>query len=58
MKIILYSDTNEAHYHKKGFALSLVLEVRVFGTWRSETIDLVTVFDAILTSRQEREKLQ
>ena len=58
MKIILYSDTNEAHYHKKGFELSLVLEVRVFGTWRSETIDLVTVFDAILTSRQEREKLQ
>ena len=58
MKIILYSDANEAHYHKKGFALSLVLEVRGFGTWRSETIDLVTVFDAILTSRQEREKLQ
>ena len=39
MKIILYSDTNEAHYHKKGFALSLVLEVRVFGTWKSETTE-------------------
>ena len=26
------SDVNETHYHKKGFALSLVLKVRVSGT--------------------------
>ena len=39
MKIILYSDANEAHYHKTGFSLSLVLEVRVFGTWKSETTE-------------------
>ena len=32
MKIKFYSRANEAHYHKKGFALSLVLKMRVFGT--------------------------
>ena len=32
MKLISYSHANEAHYHKKGFALSLVFKVRVFGT--------------------------
>ena len=32
MKIVFYSDANEAQYHKKGFTLSLVLKVRVFGT--------------------------
>ena len=30
--IILYSHANETHFRKKGFALSLVLKVRVFGT--------------------------
>ena len=39
MKIILYSDANEAYYPKKGFALSLVLEVRVFGSGKSETTE-------------------
>ena len=29
MKIILYSHANKTHFHKKGFALSLVLKVRV-----------------------------
>ena len=32
IKIIFYSQANEAHYHKKGFALTLVFKVRVFGT--------------------------
>ena len=32
IKIIFYSHVNEAHYHKKGFALTLVFKVRVFGT--------------------------
>ena len=27
----LYSHANKTHFHMKGFALSLVLEVRVFG---------------------------
>ena len=29
---IFYSHTNATHFHKKGFALSLVLKMRVFGT--------------------------
>ena len=29
MKIIFYSHANKTHFHKKGFALSLVLKVRV-----------------------------
>ena len=32
MEMIFYSHTNETHFHKKGFALSLVLKVRIFGT--------------------------
>ena len=29
MKMIFYSHANETHFHEKGFALSLVLKVRV-----------------------------
>ena len=32
MKMIFYSYADETHCDKKGFALSLVLKVRVFGT--------------------------
>ena len=34
MKMILYSHANKIHFHSKGFALSLVSKVRVFGTWK------------------------
>ena len=34
MNIIFYSRANKTHFHKKGFALSLVLKARVFGTWK------------------------
>ena len=32
MKAIFYSYANKSHFHKKGFALSLVLKVRAFET--------------------------
>ena len=32
MKIIFYSRANKTHFHKRSFALSLVLKARVFGT--------------------------
>ena len=32
MEMIFYSHTNKTHFHKKGFALSLVLKVRIVGT--------------------------
>jgi len=32
MKIIFCSNANETHYHKKSFAFSLVLKVRIFET--------------------------
>ena len=32
VKMIFYYLANKAHFHKKGFALSLVSRVRVFGT--------------------------
>ena len=32
MEMIFYSHKNKTHFHKKGFALSLVLKVRIFGT--------------------------
>ena len=34
MKMIFYFHANITHFHKKGFALGLVLRVRVF--WNSE----------------------
>ena len=32
MKMIFNCDANKTHFHNKGFALSLVLKVRFFGT--------------------------
>ena len=34
MKTIFNSYANKSHFHKKGFALSLVLKVRAFETWK------------------------
>ena len=38
MKMVFYSNANKTHFHMKGFALSLVLKVRVFET-RKWSID-------------------
>ena len=40
--MIFYYHANKTHFHKKGFALGLVLRVRVFGTrkWPIPAIDL------------------
>ena len=32
MKTIFNYDANKTHFHKKGFAISLVLKASVFGT--------------------------
>ena len=32
VKMVFNSDADKTHFHKKGFAPSLVLKVRVFGT--------------------------
>ena len=34
MEIISHSHANKTHFHKKGCAPSLILKVRVFGTWK------------------------
>ena len=34
MEIIFHSHANEPYFHKKGCAPSLILKVRVFGTWK------------------------
>ena len=34
MKTNFYSQANKTHFHNKGFVLSLVLKVAVFGTWK------------------------
>ena len=34
VKMIFYSHANKTHFHKKGFTLSLVWKVRIFGTWK------------------------
>ena len=38
MEIIFHSHANKTHFHKKGCAPSLILKVRVFGTWKWPTI--------------------
>ena len=45
MKMIFNYDANETHFHNKGFAVSLVLKVRFFGTrkWPISLIALTTV---------------
>ena len=35
MKMIFHSQANKTHFHKKVFALGLILKVRVFGTRKS-----------------------
>ena len=34
MKMFFNYDANKTHFHTKGFALSVVLKVRFFGTWK------------------------
>ena len=34
MEIIFHSHANKTHFHMKGCAPSLILKVRVFGTWK------------------------
>ena len=34
VEMIFHSLVNKTHFHKKGCALGLILEVRVFGTWK------------------------
>ena len=34
MEIIFNYYANKTHFHNKGFALSLVLKLRFFGTWK------------------------
>ena len=34
MKMVFNYDANKTHFHTKGFALSVVLKVRFFGTWK------------------------
>ena len=45
MKMIFNYDANKTYFHNKGFALSLVLKVRFFGTrkWPITFSDLVSM---------------
>ena len=38
VRMIFCSHANKAHFHKKGLAVSLVLKVRVSGTWKWSVI--------------------
>ena len=45
MEIIFHSHENKTHFHKKGYASSLILKVRVFGTrkWPIDTIEKINL---------------
>ena len=52
---IFYSHANKTHFHKKGFALGLVLEVRGFGTLKWPIVLFVSPYvgtTCLLTSRK------
>ena len=34
MEVIFHYHANKPHFHKTGYATSLILKVRVFGTWK------------------------
>ena len=42
--MIFYYYANKTHFHKKGFALGLVLRVRVFGTRKWPIEDILKQF--------------
>ena len=44
MKMIFYSQANKTHFHKKGFALSLVWKVRGSGTGKWTIVTNYTFF--------------
>ena len=46
MNNAFYSPAHKAHFHKKGFALSLILKVRDFGTWKKRNISLLRLTTA------------
>ena len=41
MRSLFYSHANKTHFHKKDFALSLVLKVKVFGTRKWPIIAII-----------------
>ena len=43
ISMILYSHANKTHFHVKGFALSLVLKVRLSLSWNSEMVCVFTI---------------
>ena len=51
MKMIFNYYANKTHFHNKGFALSLVLKVRFFGTrkWPISTFVLITWTFVLIT---------
>ena len=50
MKMIFNYDANKTHFHDKGFALSLVLKVRFFGTrkWPIAQFELLIIMIIII----------
>ena len=43
MEIIFHPHANKTHFHKKGYAPSLILKVRVFGTWKWPIFDTMYI---------------
>ena len=56
MEIIFHSHANKIHFHKKGCALGLILNMRVFGTWKwpinLPTLQLLTSYTSCLLRNQ------
>ena len=56
MKIIFHSHANKTHLYKKGFALSLVLKVRVFATrkWNIKSVRVQSEKRSKKSCKEER----
>ena len=55
MKMIFNYDANKIHFHNKGFALSLVLKVRFFGT-RKWPINILLFLGTFIGNQREKKK--
>ena len=49
--LVFYSHANKTHFHKKDFALSLVLKVKVFGTRKWPIIAIFIEISEFLKTR-------
>ena len=55
VKMIFYYHANKTNFHKKGFALNLVLRARVFGTRKWPILQCVNPANEVCSKKKKRD---